>query len=94
MPAVNATLATDMVWSPAGYAVIAAGKIEGPWWTEFWLQGWVPGEEIPAWEYGHLDQPGLQIALAVAVAKFGRIYAVGVAGQGDLGVPALAIVDL
>ncbi|HEY0136884.1 MAG TPA: hypothetical protein VGB85_22535 [Nannocystis sp.] len=93
LPAVNATFATDVAWSPAGYAVIAAGKVQGQWSTEFWLQGWVPGEEIPAWEYGHLDQPGLQIALAVAVAKFGRIYAVGVAGQGDLGVPALAIID-
>jgi hypothetical protein len=93
LPAVNATLATDLAWSPAGYAVIAAGKVQGQWSTEFWLQGWEPGKETPAWEYGHLDQPGLQIALAVAIAKFGRIYAVGVAGQGDIHVPALAIVD-
>ena len=92
LPAVDAS-ATDLVWSPAGYAVVAAAKVNGPWWTEFWLQAWIPGEEIPAWTYGHPDQPDLHIVFAVAVAKYGRIYAVGVAGQGDLQVPVLAIVD-
>lgn len=93
LPPVNATLATDIVWSPAGYAIISAGKVNGPWWTEFWSQGWVPGQELPVWSYSHLDQPNLHAALAIAVAKFGRIYIVGIAGQGDLTVPAFAIVD-
>ncbi len=93
LPPVNATFATDIVWSPAGYAIISAGKVNGPWWTEFWSQGWVPGQELPVWSYSHLDQPNLHAALAIAVAKFGRIYIVGIAGQGDLEVPAFAIVD-
>lgn len=93
LPAVNATLATDVAWSSAGYVVIAAGKVNGPWWTEFWLQGWVTGDEAPVWSYGHLDQPHLHIALAIAIARFGRIYAVGVAGLGDLDVPGFAVVN-
>ncbi|HEY0138133.1 MAG TPA: hypothetical protein VGB85_28800 [Nannocystis sp.] len=92
LPAVDAS-ATDLAWSPAGYAVLAAAKVKGPWWTEFWLQAWVPGDEVPAWSYGHPDQPDLHIVFAIAIAEYGRIYAVGVAGQGDLHVPALAIVD-
>ncbi len=93
LPPVSATLATDIVWSPAGYAIISAGKVNGPWWTEFWSQGWIPGQELPVWSYSHLDQPNLHAALAIAVAKFGRIYIAGIAGQGDLEVPAFAIVD-
>ncbi len=93
LPAVAATFATDLVWSPAGHAILAAGKTKGQWATEFWLQGWIPGEETPAWSYSHLDQPKLQVPLRVATAKFGRIYAVGMSEEGDIVVPALAIVN-
>ncbi len=76
----------DIAWSPAGYAVVALGELQGQS-LVFKVQAFVPGDPSPLWTFLPNDKQGLQLALAVAVGPFGEVYAGGIASDNH---PAFA----
>ena len=68
----------DIAWSPAGYAVVAFGEIQGQSFV-FKVQAFVPGAPVPAWTFWPNSKQELQLALAVAVGPYGEVYGGGVA---------------
>jgi len=71
----------DIAWSPAGYAVVALGELQGQNFV-FKVQAVAPGVALPLWTYLQNDKQGLQLALAVAVGPYGEVYAGGI-GAAD-----------
>jgi len=71
----------DIAWSPAGYAVVALGELQGQTFV-FKVQAFAPGVPVPVWTYLPNDKQGLQLALAVAVGPYGEVYAGGI-GAAD-----------
>jgi len=71
----------DIAWSPAGYAVVALGELQGQAFV-FKVQAIAPGVPLPLWTFLPNDKQGLQLALAVAVGPYGEVYAGGIAA-GD-----------
>ncbi len=76
----------DIAWSPAGYAVVAMGAQQGQS-VVFKVQAVAPGVALPLWTYIPVNKLGLHLALAVAVGRFGEVYAGGI---GDDDHPAFA----
>ena len=68
----------DVAWSPAGYAVVAFGELQGQDFV-FKVQAFAPGVPLPKWTFIPNDKQGLQLALAVAVGPYGEVYAGGIA---------------
>ena len=68
----------DIAWSPAGYAVVALGELQGQNFV-FKVQAVAPGVALPLWTYLPDDKQGLQLALAVAVGPYGEVYGGGIA---------------
>ncbi|MBA3546696.1 MAG: hypothetical protein H0T76_09460 [Nannocystis sp.] len=71
----------DIAWSPAGYAVVALGELQGPNFV-FKVQAVAPGVPLPLWTFLPNDKQGLQLAVAVAVGPYGEVYAGGI-GAAD-----------
>jgi len=73
----------DIVWSPAGYAVVALGEQQGQTFG-FKVQAVAPGAPLPLWTFPLNNQQGfqLQLALTVAVGPYGEVYAGGI-GAAD-----------
>jgi hypothetical protein len=76
----------DIAWSPAGYAVVALGELQGQS-PVFKVQAVAPGVPLPLWTFLPNDKQGLQLALAVAVGPYGEVYAGGIAATNH---PAFA----
>jgi hypothetical protein len=70
----------DIAWSPAGYAVVALGELQGQT-SVFKVQAVAPGVPLPLWTFFPNKKQGLQLALAVAVGPHGEVYAGGFAGD-------------
>jgi len=69
----------DIAWSPAGYAVVALGELQGQTFV-FKVQAVAPGAPLPLWTFPLNNKQGLQLqlALAVAVGPYGEVYAGGI----------------
>ncbi len=78
----------DLVWSPAGYAVVATGGIKGGE-AAFTVRAFSPSQEEALWTYTHTDLQVLQLALALAIGNYGEVYA---GGLGANGFPAVAFI--
>ena len=78
----------DLVWSPAGYAIIALGGIKGNE-VAFSVRAYATTQADPLWVYSRNDNQFLQMARALAVGGFGEVYA---GGFGMNGYPAVAYV--
>lgn len=78
----------DIVWSPAGYLVVASAEDSGNWSSTFVLQAFIPapGQYEPAWNFSKAEMANLHLASAVAV---GPGVVVG-GGLGGASFPALA----
>jgi hypothetical protein len=61
----------DIAWSPAGYAVVALGELQGQSFV-FKVQAFAPGVYLPLWTFLPNDKQGLQLAFAVAVGPYRR----------------------
>ena len=70
----------DIAWSPAGYAIVALGELQGPAFV-FKVQAVAPGAPLPLWTFLPNTKQGLQLALAVAVGPYGEVYAGGIAAD-------------
>ncbi len=68
----------DIAWSPAGYAVVALGEMQGQS-LVFKVQAFAPGNPVPLWTFLPSKKQGLQLALALALGPFGEVYAGGLA---------------
>ena len=68
----------DIAWSPAGYAVVAFGEIQGQS-LVFKVQAFAPGNPLPLWTFLPNNKQGLQLALAAAVGPSGEVYGGGIA---------------
>jgi len=68
----------DIAWSPAGYAVVAFAEMQGQSFV-FKVQAFAPGDPVPLWTFLPNAKQGLQLALALAVGRFGEVYAGGLA---------------
>ncbi len=71
----------DIAWSPAGYAVVALGELQGQDFV-FKVQAVAPSAALPLWTFLPNVKQGLQLALAVAVGSYGEVYAGGI-GEAD-----------
>jgi len=67
----------DIAWSPAGYAVVALGELQGQSYV-FKVQAFAPNVFDPLWTFTPNDKQGLQFALAVTVGPNGEIYGGGI----------------
>jgi hypothetical protein len=70
----------DIAWSPAGYAVVAFGELQGQDFV-FKVQAFAPGVPLPQWTFIPNDKQGLQLALAVEIGPYGEVYAGGIAAD-------------
>ena len=75
----------DIAWSPAGYMIIAYGELAGQS-SVFKVEAFAPGVPVPLWTFTPKDNKGPQIAFAVAVDRYGKVCAGGIAA----GNPAFA----
>ena len=78
----------DLVWSPAGYAVVATGGLKGGE-AAFTVRAFSPSQEEALWTYTHNDLQVLQVAFALAIGNDGEIFA---GGLGANGFPAVAFI--
>ena len=78
----------DLVWSPAGYAVVATGGLKGSE-AAFTVRAFSPSQVEALWTYTHTDLQVLQVAFALAVGSYGEVYA---GGLGANGFPAVAFI--
>ena len=79
--------ARELLWSPAGYALLASG---GPWGSEaaFMIRAYAPLKEVaPLWTYVREDVDAVHLALTIALGPYGEIWA---GGSGESGHPAIA----
>ena len=80
--------AQDLVWSPAGYIVVATGGLKGGE-AAFTVRAFAPSQEQALWTYTHNDLQVLQVALALAIGNYGEVFA---GGFGANGFPAFAFI--
>jgi hypothetical protein len=78
----------DIVWSPAGYIVVATGGLKGGE-AAFTVRAFSPIQEQALWTYTHSDLQVLQVALALAIGNYGEVFA---GGFGANGFPAFAFI--
>ena len=78
----------DVAWSPAGYAVVATGGEKGSE-AAFTVRAFDPEKVEPVWTYVRADGGVLHLALALAIGKYGEVYA---GGFGENGYPAVAYI--
>jgi hypothetical protein len=78
----------DLVWSPAGYAVIALGGTIGND-LDFSVRAYSTAQLDPLWTYSRKDNQYFSMAYALAVGLFGEVYA---GGFGMSGYPAVAYI--
>ncbi|HRI11055.1 MAG TPA: hypothetical protein PKW35_24720, partial [Nannocystaceae bacterium] len=78
----------DLVWSPAGYALIALGGTKGNE-IAFSVRAYATTQADPLWIYSRKDNQYFQMARALAVGHFGEVY---VGGFGMNSYPAVAYV--
>ena len=78
----------DIAWSPAGYAVVALGELQGQSYV-FKVQAFAPNVYEPLWTFIPNDKQGLQIASAVAVGLNGEVYGGGIGATNH---PAFAVI--
>lgn len=78
----------DVAWSPAGYAVVATGGLKGAE-GAFTVQAFAQKQVPPLWAYTHKDIMALDLALALAIGRYGEVYAGGV---GVNSYPAVAYI--
>lgn len=78
----------DIAWSPAGHVVVALAEINGQAF-QFKVQGFAPGKLQPLWTFIPADMQGLQVAFALAIGKFGEVYAGGIGADNF---PAVAYI--
>ncbi|MCB9705152.1 MAG: hypothetical protein H6711_24960 [Myxococcales bacterium] len=79
--------ARELLWSPAGYALLASG---GPLGSEaaFVVRAYAPLKQTtPLWSYVREDANAVHMALTLAIGSFGEIWA---GGFGATGYPAVA----
>jgi hypothetical protein len=93
MPAEKTTVPTDIARNPSGYVVYTAARPKGGWWSDFWVQAWMPGDQQELWTYARSDEMTTHIAQGVAIGKYGRIFTIGVAQQGGLYRPVIALLN-
>jgi hypothetical protein len=77
----------DIAWSPAGYAVVAFGELQGQDYV-FKAQAVAPNKPAPLWTFTPKDQQGGQVGLAAAIGPYGEVYVGGVSDDR----PAFAVV--
>ncbi len=80
---------TDVAWSPAGYAVVASGGLLGAE-GAFTVRAFSQKQVLPIWAYTHKDIMALDLALALAIGRYGAVYA---GGLGMNSYPAVAIIN-
>lgn len=78
----------DLVWSQAGYAVVATGGMKGNE-TAFTARAFAPSKLEPVWTFAREDGQVLHLALALAIGHYGEVYA---GGLGANGYPAVAYI--
>ncbi len=78
----------DLVWSPAGYVIIALGGTKGDE-IAFSVRAYSTAQVDPLWTYSRKDNQFFHMAFALAVGPFGEVYA---GGFGMNGYPAVAYV--
>ena len=78
----------DLVWSPAGYIVVATGGLKDGK-AAFTVRAFSPSQELALWTYTHSDLQMLQVALALAIGNYGEVFA---GGFGANGFPAFAFI--
>ncbi len=78
----------DIAWSPAGYAVVAFGELQGQD-SVFKVQAVGANKPQPLWTFFPKDQQGQQLGLAVAVGPYGEVYTGGIGADGH---PAFAVI--
>jgi energy-coupling factor transporter ATP-binding protein EcfA2 len=78
----------DVVWSPAGYAVVATGGTSGNE-TAFTVRAFAPLQVEALWTFARKDLQVLHFALALAIGKYAEVYA---GGFGANGYPAVAYI--
>lgn len=79
---------SDLAWSPAGFAVVATGGLKGAE-SLFLVRAFGESQVAPLWTFTHKDIEALDMALALAVGRYGEVYAGGI---GDDGYPAFACI--
>lgn len=78
----------DLAWSPAGYAVVATGGMMGNE-IAFTVRAFAQAKVEPVWTFTRKDGGVLHMAFALAIGKYGEVYAGGV---GENGYPAVAYI--
>ena len=78
----------DLAWSPAGYAVVATGGLQGNE-TAFTVRAFAPDSALPLWTFARKDSQVLHLTLALALGAYGEVYA---GGLGANGYPAVAYI--
>lgn len=78
----------DLAWSPANYAVVATGGIQGNE-SAFTVRAFDSAKVDPVWTFTREDGGVLHFALALAIGKYGEVYA---GGLGETGYPAVAYI--
>jgi hypothetical protein len=76
----------DLAWSPAGYAVVATGGLKDNE-AAFTVRAFAQSQVGPLWTFAHKDIQVLNMALALAIGRYGEVYA---GGMGANGYPAVA----
>jgi len=84
----NKDLATrDLAWSPAGYAVVATGGLPGNE-SAFTVRAFGEAQVGHLWSFEHKDIMALDQAAALAIGRYGEVYA----GGAMNGYPAVAFI--
>lgn len=78
----------DLVWSPAGYAVVATGGMKGNE-SAFTVRAFTTSKVAPVWTFTREDGQALHLALALALGPYAEVYA---GGLGANGYPAVAYI--
>lgn len=78
----------DIAWSPAGHIVVATGGTLGQE-AAFMVRAFAPFKYEPLWTFTHLDDQVFQVVSALAIGRFGEVYA---GGFGANGYPAVAYI--
>lgn len=78
----------DLVWSPAGYAVVATGGGAGDE-AAFTVRAFAQSQVEALWTFTRKDLQALHLAVALAIGDYGEVYA---GGLGANGYPAIAFI--
>lgn len=78
-----------LMWSSAGYMVVASARYFADSSTEFLVQAFLPGEFEPAWTYDKMTAPELYQANALAITAVGVVAG----GRDGDGYPAIAYLN-